>query len=51
MLNGISASHGIGIGSICVIEEYDLTYEAVKIEDTEKEQKRCYLAMRMQGEL
>ena len=40
MLNGIPASHGIGIGSICVIEEYDLTYEAVKIEDTEKEQKR-----------
>ena len=40
MLNGIPASHGIGIGSICVIEEYDLTYEAVKIEDTENEQKR-----------
>jgi len=40
MLNGIPASHGIGIGSICVIEEYDLTYEAVKIEDAEKEQKR-----------
>ena len=40
MLNGIPASHGIGIGSICVIEEYDLTYEAVKIENTEKEQKR-----------
>lgn len=40
MLNGIPASHGIGIGSICVIEEYDLTYEAVKIEDTKKEQKR-----------
>lgn len=40
MLNGIPASHGIGIGSICVIEEYDLTYKAVKIEDTEKEQKR-----------
>ena len=40
MLNGIPASHGIGIGSICVIEEYDLTYEAVKIEDIEKEQKR-----------
>ena len=40
MLNGIPASHGIGIGSICVIEEYDLTYEAVKIKDTEKEQKR-----------
>ena len=40
MLNGISASHGIGIGSIRVIKEHDLHYEAVKIEDTGAEKKR-----------
>lgn len=40
MLSGISASHGIGIGSIRVIKEHDLHYEAVKIEDTGAEKKR-----------
>jgi len=40
MANGIPASRGIGIGSICVIEEHELKYEAIKVEDTEKEQKR-----------
>ena len=40
MLSGISASHGIGIGSIRVIKEHDLHYEAVTIEDTGAEKKR-----------
>ncbi|MBQ7424979.1 MAG: phosphoenolpyruvate--protein phosphotransferase, partial [Lachnospiraceae bacterium] len=40
MYNGIAASRGIGIGSICVIAEHELKYEAKKIEDTESEQKR-----------
>ena len=40
MANGIPASRGLGIGSICVIEEHELKYEAIKFEDTEKEQKR-----------
>ncbi len=40
MYNGIAASRGIGIGSICVITEHDLSYEAKKIEDVEGEQKR-----------
>lgn len=40
MYNGIAASRGIGIGSICVIAEHELSYEAKKIEDTESEQKR-----------
>ena len=40
MLSGISASHGIGIGSIRVIKEHDLHYDAVKIEDTGAEKKR-----------
>ena len=40
MLSGISASHGIGIGSIRVIKEHDLHYEAVKIEDIGAEKKR-----------
>lgn len=45
MVNGIPASRGIGIGSICVIEEHELKYEAIKIEDTEKEQKRFHEAI------
>lgn len=40
MLSGISASHGIGIGSIRVIKEHDLHYKAVKIEDIGAEKKR-----------
>ncbi len=40
MINGIPASRGIGIGSICVIAEHELKYEAVKIEDVESEKKR-----------
>ena len=40
MFSGISASHGIGIGSICVIEEHDLHYDTAKIEDVAAEKKR-----------
>ena len=40
MYEGIAASRGIGIGSICVIVEHELKYEAKKIEDTEAEKKR-----------
>ena len=40
MYEGIAASRGIGIGSICVIAEHELTYEKAKIEDVESEQKR-----------
>ncbi len=40
MINGIAASRGIGIGSICVIKEHELKYEAVKVEDVESEKKR-----------
>ena len=34
MFKGIAASRGIGIGSICVIVENDLSFEKKKIEDT-----------------
>ncbi|MBE5840511.1 MAG: phosphoenolpyruvate--protein phosphotransferase [Butyrivibrio sp.] len=40
MFKGIAASRGIGIGSICVIKEHDLSYEAKKIEDTAAEKDR-----------
>ncbi|SFB82835.1 phosphoenolpyruvate--protein phosphotransferase [Butyrivibrio sp. YAB3001] len=40
MVKGIAASRGIGIGSICVIAEHELTFEKKKIEDTEAEKKR-----------
>jgi phosphotransferase system enzyme I (PtsI) len=40
MYNGIAASRGIGIGSICVIAQHDLSYNPAKIEDVESEQKR-----------
>ena len=40
MYNGIAASRGIGIGSICVIAEHELKYDAVRIEDTESEKAR-----------
>ena len=40
MINGIAASRGIGIGSICVITEHELKYDAVKVENVEAEQER-----------
>jgi phosphotransferase system enzyme I (PtsI) len=40
MYVGIAASRGIGIGSICVITEHELKYDAVKVEDTESEKAR-----------
>ena len=40
MFKGIAASRGIGIGSICVIVEHDLSFEKKKIEDTAAEKVR-----------
>ncbi|RKM62011.1 phosphoenolpyruvate--protein phosphotransferase [Butyrivibrio sp. CB08] len=40
MYQGIPASRGIGIGSICVIAEHELKYDAAKVQDVESEQKR-----------
>lgn len=40
MIKGIAASRGIGIGSVCVIKEHDLSYEARKVEDTAAEKDR-----------
>ena len=40
MYNGIAASRGIGIGSICRLVEQDLSFEAKMVEDTEAEKKR-----------
>ena len=40
MYKGIAASRGIGIGSVCVIAEHDLSYEKRKIEDTASEKER-----------
>ena len=40
MYQGIAASRGIGIGSICVIVEHELKYDAVKVTDIAAEQKR-----------
>ena len=40
MYKGIAASRGIGIGSICVIKEHELTFEKKKIEDTSAEKAR-----------
>ena len=40
MYNGIAASRGIGIGSICRLIEHDLSFEAKMVEDTEAEKKR-----------
>ena len=40
MYKGIAASRGIGIGSICVIAEHDLSFEKKKIEDTAAEKER-----------
>ena len=40
MYKGIAASRGIGIGSICVIAEHDLSFGKKKIEDTAAEKER-----------
>lgn len=40
MYNGIAASRGIGIGSICRLIEHDLSFEAIMVEDSEAEKKR-----------
>lgn len=40
MYKGIEASRGIGIGSICLIVEHDLSFESKHIEDTEAEKAR-----------
>ena len=40
MHKGIAASRGIGIGSVCLIVEHDLSYEKKKIEDTAAEKAR-----------
>ncbi len=45
MYKGIAASRGIGIGSICVITEHDLTFEKKKIEDTAVEKERFNAAV------
>jgi len=45
MYNGIAASRGIGIGSICRIIEQDLSFEAKMITDTEAEKARFQKAI------
>ena len=45
MYNGIAASRGIGIGSICRIIEQDLSFEAKMITDTEAEKERFQKAI------
>ncbi len=45
MIKGIAASRGIGIGSVCVIAEHDLTYDAKKIEDIDSEKERFNKAL------
>lgn len=45
MYKGIAASRGIGIGSVCVIAEHDLSYEKKKIEDTAAEKERFNAAI------
>lgn len=45
MYKGIEASRGIGIGSICLITDYDLSFEAKHIEDTEAEKSRLGAAV------
>jgi len=44
-MQGIAASRGIGIGSVCRIVENDLTFEKKQIEDIESEKKRLELAV------
>ena len=45
MYNGIAASRGIGIGSICRIIEHDLSFEAKIVEDTAAEKDRFQKAI------
>lgn len=45
MYEGIAASRGIGIGSVCRIIEHDLTYENHKPEDTGAEKERLHNAV------
>ncbi|MBR5336420.1 MAG: phosphoenolpyruvate--protein phosphotransferase [Lachnospiraceae bacterium] len=40
MQNGIAASRGVGIGSVCVIAEHELSFENKRIDDTEAEKAR-----------
>ncbi len=40
MYKGIAASRGIGIGSVCVIVEHDLKFEAKKVENIDAEKER-----------
>ena len=40
MYKGIEASRGIGIGSICLIVDRDLSFESKHIDDTEAEKAR-----------
>ncbi|MBO6127779.1 MAG: phosphoenolpyruvate--protein phosphotransferase [Pseudobutyrivibrio sp.] len=45
MFKGIEASRGIGIGSICLVAEHDLSFEAKHIDDTEAEKARLNSAI------
>lgn len=45
MKNGIAASRGIGIGSICRIIEHDLSFEANMVTDTLAEKARFHKAI------
>ncbi len=45
MNNGIAASRGIGIGSICRIIEHDLSFDATMIADTASEKARFHKAI------
>ncbi len=45
MYKGIEASRGIGIGSICLIVDRDLSFEAKHIDDTEAEKARFTAAI------
>ena len=45
MFKGIEASRGIGIGSICLIVERDLSFESKHIEDTDAEKARFTAAI------
>ncbi len=40
MYSGIGASHGYGIGTVCLISEHELEFEPKKIEDTAAEKQR-----------
>ena len=45
MMEGINASHGIGIGCVTLIEEQDISFEPQMIEDTEAEKERFRAAL------